>query len=126
MQLCNSGLAMSVPGYTLFSDLPRKHTRAFRPWIQCQKSPACKSWARRDTRELLHNSGYIDNHMAVQRQAAPNRANFNPVSTMADKQVLLKARPSVMLLNSAKPEGQASDTLMREQKHAAMHESDPW
>ncbi|CAE7583924.1 plsB [Symbiodinium pilosum] len=34
---------------------------------------------------------YIDNHMAVQRQAAPNRANFNPVSTMADKQVLLKA-----------------------------------
>ncbi|CAE7575236.1 plsB, partial [Symbiodinium natans] len=34
---------------------------------------------------------YIDTHMAVQRQAAPNRANFNPVSTMADKQVLLKA-----------------------------------
>mmetsp|Transcript_42417 Transcript_42417/g.88626 ORF Transcript_42417/g.88626 Transcript_42417/m.88626 type:complete len:749 (+) Transcript_42417:41-2287(+) len=33
---------------------------------------------------------YIDNHIAVQR-AVPNRANFNPVSTMADKQVLLKA-----------------------------------
>jgi len=34
---------------------------------------------------------YIDNHVAVQRQVARNRANFNPVNTKADNQVLLKA-----------------------------------